>query len=196
MTSDQVLNTIPFGIGVATSTRIGNLLGARDARGASRAASSAALLSILAGVGVMGVLLAVKEWYGGIFSDDAAVVALTAQVMPLVAVFQIADGLNGACGGALRGMGKQHVGAAVNVVSYYFGALPAGMWMAFHGWGLKGLWVGQCVALYLVGVAELGLVAGSDWELQVRTAFERMEAGGEAGGEAGDDGDGACCGCV
>jgi MATE family multidrug resistance protein len=35
--------------------------------------------------------------------------------------------------------------------------------------------VGQCLALYLVGVAEWALVGWSDWELQVRKAFERME---------------------
>lgn len=175
MTTDQVLNTIPFGIGVAASTRVGNLLGARDARGASRAANTAAVLSITAGALVMIIMLAVKDFYAKIFSDDVDVIKLTAEVMPLVALFQIADGLNGSCGGALRGMGRQHVGAAVNLVSYYLGALPLGVWLAFGGWGLKGLWVGQCLALYLVGVAEWALVGWSDWELQVRKAFERME---------------------
>lgn len=175
MTTDQVLNTIPFGIGVATSTRVGNLLGARDACGASRAANTAAFLSVIAGATVLAIMLAVKDSYAKIFSDDNAVISLTAQVMPLVALFQIADGLNGSCGGALRGTGKQHIGAMVNVVSYYFGALPLGIWLAFHGWGLRGLWVGQCLALYLVGIAEWGLVAGIDWDEQVKRAFERME---------------------
>lgn len=175
MTTDQVLNTIPFGIGVAASTRVGNLLGARDARGASRAANTAAFLSIAAGALIMGIMLAVKDFYAKIFSDDTAVIILTAQVMPLVALFQVADGLNGSCGGALRGMGRQHIGAGVNLVSYYLGALPLGIWLAFHGWGLKGLWVGQCIALYLVGAAEWALVWGSDWEWQVGKAFERME---------------------
>ena len=42
MTTDQVMNTIPFGIGVAASARVGNLLGARNAKGAARAANVAA----------------------------------------------------------------------------------------------------------------------------------------------------------
>ncbi len=41
------------------------------------------------------------------FSDDERVVALVARVMPLVASFQIADGLAGACGGVLRGQGQR-----------------------------------------------------------------------------------------
>lgn len=150
MTTDQVMNTIPFGIGVAASARVGNLLGARNPKGAARAANVAAWLSMLMGAIVLAVLMGVKDFYARLFNDDDRVVELTAQVMPFVALFQVADGLNGSCGGSLRGMGRQHVGALVNVVSYYGGALPFGIWLAFHGWGLEGLWVGQCVALYIV----------------------------------------------
>jgi MATE family multidrug resistance protein len=183
MTSDQVINTVPFGIGVAASSRVGNLLGARDATGAKRASHAAAWLSILAGTALLVVLLATRDVFGLIFNDDADVVALVSHVMPLVALFQIADGLNGSCGGALRGMGRQHVGALVNVVSYYGGALPLGVWLAFHGWGLQGLWVGQCVALYCVGVLEWAIVGvWTDFERQVEYAFERMDSGDE--GEA------------
>jgi multidrug resistance protein, MATE family len=150
MTTDQVMNTIPFGIGVAASTRVGNMLGARNPIGAARSANVAAWLSMIMGTIVLAVLMGVKDFYASIFNNDEHVIRLTAEVMPYVALFQIADGLNGSCGGSLRGMGRQHVGAAVNLVSYYMGALPLGIWLAFHGWGLAGLWVGQCIALYLV----------------------------------------------
>jgi MATE family multidrug resistance protein len=105
------------------------------------------------------------------------VVNLTADVMPYVALFQIADGLNGSCGGSLRGMGRQHIGAAVNIVSYYALGLPLGIHLAFNGWGLSGLWLGNCVALYFVGILEWIIVAFSNWEKQVRRAFERMDEG-------------------
>ncbi|KZM20914.1 ethionine resistance protein [Ascochyta rabiei] len=176
MTTDQVMNTIPFGVGVATSSRVGNLLGARNAKGAARAANTAAVLSMVLGALVLAVLMGVKDFYAKIFNDDIEVIRLTAKVMPYVALFQIADGLNGSCGGALRGMGRQHVGATVNIVSYYCGALPLGIWLAFNGWGLAGLWVGQCIALYLVGFAEWAIVAWSNWDHQVKKAFERMDS--------------------
>ena len=177
MTSDQVMNTIPFGVGVATSARVGNLLGAKNARGAARAANTAAWLSMLLGAIVLIILMASKEHFAKIFNNDERVVQLTAEVLPFVALFQIADGLNGSCGGSLRGMGRQHIGAAVNIVSYYCGALPLGIYLAFNGWGLEGLWVGQCIALYLVGALEWVIVAFSSWEYQVIKAFERMDEG-------------------
>ncbi|KAJ5496293.1 Multi antimicrobial extrusion protein [Penicillium fimorum] len=175
MTADQILNTIPFGIGVATSGRVGNLLGKRDDTGAARAAHTSALLSMAFGGAVLAVLMGTREHFAKIFNDDASVVNLTAEVLPYVALFQIADGLNGSCGGSLRGMGRQHVGALVNSVSYYCGALPMGIWLAFHGWGLKGLWIGQCIALYLVGALEWIIIARSQWDTEVRKAFQRMD---------------------
>lgn len=180
MTTDQVMNTIPFGVGVATSSRVGNLLGARNAKGAARAANTAAVLSMVLGALVLAVLMGVKDFYAKIFNDDVEVIKLTAKVMPYVALFQIADGLNGSCGGALRGMGRQHIGATVNIVSYYCGALPLGIWLAFNGWGLAGLWVGQCIALYLVGFAEWAIVAWSNWDYQVKKAFDRMDSDNRA----------------
>ena len=175
MTADQLMATIPFGLGVATSSRIGNLLGARDARGAARAANAAAMLSMLIGAIVLAILMGTRQHFAKIFNDDEEVVKLTARVLPAVALFQIADGLNNTSGGSLRGMGRQHVGAAANIVSYYCAALPLGIWLAFHGWGLGGLWWGNCIALYLAGASQWLIVAFSNWDHQVEMAFGRMD---------------------
>lgn len=177
MTADQVLNTIPFGVGVAASARVGNMLGARNARGAARSANTAAWLSMFLGAIVLAILVGTRNHFAKIFNDDPQVVQLTAEVLPYVALFQIADGLNGSCGGSLRGMGRQHIGATVNIVCYYCGALPLGIYLAKSaGWGLTGLWIGQCIALYLVGFGEWVIVAFSNWDHQVMKAFERMDS--------------------
>ncbi|KAI0881650.1 MATE efflux family protein [Annulohypoxylon maeteangense] len=177
MTADQVINTIPFGLGVAASARIGNLLGAQKPREAARAAHCAAILSMILGTVILTILMSTKDVFGRIFNDDDRVVQLVSEVMPYVALFQIADGLNGSCGGVLRGMGRQWVGALVNLISYYGGALPAGIYLAFNGWGLQGLWIGQCVALYLVGILEWVIVGLSKWDIEVRRALDRLDEG-------------------
>jgi MATE family multidrug resistance protein len=65
--------------------------------------------------------------------------------MPLVASFQVADGLAGSCGGVLRGQGRQHLGAFFNMLAYYVLALPLGITLAFRAnYGLQGLWIGAC----------------------------------------------------
>ncbi|KAJ5672908.1 transporter [Penicillium longicatenatum] len=176
MTADQIMNTIPFGIGVSISSRVGNLLGSRDAKRAMRAAHLATVLACVFGVVVLAILMGTRDHFAKIFNNDPQVIDLTSEIIPYVALFQIADGINGACGGVLRGMGRQHLGAAVNLVSYYCFALPLGIWLAFqHGWGLKGLWVGQCVALYCVGILEWIVVACTKWDDEVHNAFKRMD---------------------
>lgn len=175
MTADQIINTIPFGLGVAESARLGNLLGAKDSMGARRSAHCAALLSVFFGSTILTILFATRNVIGGLFNNDKRVIALVADVIPYVALFQIADGLNGSCGGALRGMGRQWVGALVNCISYYGGALPGGIYLAFHGWGLAGLWLGQCVALSLVGILEWIIVGLSNWDNEVEKAVDRLD---------------------
>ncbi len=177
MTADQIIYTVPFGLGVATSSRIGNLLGARRSRDAARAAHCAAVLSILLGAIILAVLMGTKDSFGRIFNDDRRVVRLVSEIMPFVALYQIADGLNGSCGGVLRGQGRQWVGALVNLACYYIGALPAGIYLAFvKEWGLKGLWVGLCIALYLVGFLEWSLVGLSNWDKEAYKAIERLDS--------------------
>lgn len=161
--------------GVAASVRVGNLLGLGSASGARIAGHAAAALSVAFGGTVMFLMLLKRETFGYLFTDDEDTVRLVAQVLPLVASFQIADGLAGSCGGTLRGQGRQHLGAAFNLVAYYIIALPLGITLAFtFNKGLSGLWVGQVVGLFIVGLSEYAVVAfGTNWDLEVSKAAER-----------------------
>ncbi|KAG9313160.1 MATE efflux family protein [Chiua virens] len=169
MTTDQIIATIPFGFGVVASNRIGNLIGARSAVGARAAAHACALVSVLVGFTIMIVLLATRNQFGYLFSDDEDVVRLVSKVMPLVASFQIADGLANSCGGILRGQGRQHLGAFFNIIAYYVLALPIGITLAFRQHiGLQGLWIGQVIGLFTVGICEYGVICfGTNWDEEI-----------------------------
>jgi multidrug resistance protein, MATE family len=67
-TTDQLLNTIPFGMGVASSNRIGNLLGSRKATRAATGANVAAWTSVIFGTIIMTVMLIARSHYGKLFS--------------------------------------------------------------------------------------------------------------------------------
>lgn len=175
MTSDQILNTIPFGIGIAISSRVGNYLGSRDCAKAMRTAHLGTMLACFLGSLVLVVLLITRDDFAKIFNNDPRVIRLTSEILPFVALFQVSDAMNGCCGGVLRGMGRQHLGAAVNIVSYYLFALPFGISLAFqYGWGLKGLWIGQCVALWSAGILQWVIVYNTRWQEEVQKAFKRM----------------------
>ena len=189
MTTDNIVALLPFGLGVATSSRVGNLLGARDARGAERSASCATWLGIGLGCVLASGYLVVRGNLAKLFTDDGSVRELVEEVIPWLAAFQIADSVNSACAGSVRGTGRQHLGALVNVVGYYVIALPTGLSLAFKGWGLVGLWIGQCLALSVVGFIQWLIVWWTDWEVQVARAFERMydQGAGRKGVEEEED---------
>ncbi|EGY23442.1 multidrug and toxin extrusion protein [Verticillium dahliae VdLs.17] len=174
MTADQILVTIPFGIGVATSVRTGSALGSQDHHAAKRVSRVAVTLSIVVATMVLVMLVISRQQFAKLFTTDQDVVEHVAEVLPWVALFQIADGVNGSCGGAVRGMGKQHIGAAANIISYYVIALPLGSWMAFEGFGLSGLSIGQCIGMSLVASAELLYVLTTDWRSEISLAMDRI----------------------
>lgn len=176
MTADQILNTIPFGIGIAISSRVGKSLGGRNAVQAKRTAHLGTIMACIIGGIVLITLMLTRDSFGRIFNDDDRVIQLTSDVLPFVALFQVSDAMNGCCGGVLRGMGRQHLGAAVNIVSYYFFALPLGISLAFwYGWGLNGLWIGQCAALWAAGVLQWIIVFFTKWDEEVDKALKRIE---------------------
>jgi len=143
MASDLILTTIPLGLGVAISHRIGKLLGAGSGDGAKIAARAPYILSFAIGAIEFFIIMGVRNRYGYIFTDDKPVVAVTAKILPLMAVFQVLDIANGGAAGILRGAGKTHLAGVCNFVAYYGVGLTSGWYMCFQrGLGLYGLWAG------------------------------------------------------
>ncbi|ORZ05145.1 mate-domain-containing protein [Lobosporangium transversale] len=171
-----LLYTIPFGISIAASNRVGNLIGMGDARSAKVASRVSIALAIIFGMTNSLMLILFKERWGRLFSEDAEVIQTVAMVLPLVALYQISDGLAGVGGGVLRGVGLQHLGAYLNLVAYYLVAFPLGYFFAFKlQWGLKGLWSALCVALWMVGLGELWVIFKTNWPAEVRKCKARND---------------------
>ncbi|KAF9972802.1 hypothetical protein BGZ73_004007 [Actinomortierella ambigua] len=172
-----LLYTIPFGISIAASNRVGNLIGRGDHRSAKVASRCSIAMSVLFGTFNSIVLILCKGFWGRFFSDDAEVVAVVAAILPLVALFQISDGLAGVGGGVLRGVGLQHLGAYLNLIAYYLVAFPIGYFLGFYlNWGLSGLWWALCVGLWTIGLGETAVILRTDWPAEVQKCKQRNDA--------------------
>ena len=111
-----------------------------------------------------------------LFNSDIEVVQLVASVLPLVALFQVFDGICGVTAGILRARGMQFTGAMLNLSAYYIIGIPFGVFLTFkHDMGLQGLWVGITVALVYGAAVSLWLCLRSDWEKEVKKVKERLE---------------------
>ncbi|KAK4705275.1 multidrug resistance protein, MATE family, partial [Phenoliferia sp. Uapishka_3] len=104
------------------------------------------------------------------------VIQLVAGVLPLVALFQLADGLSGAAGGLLRGAGRATLGALINLTSYYVVGLPLGLILAFLGpkLGLFGLWIGLTAALAFTAGLMTFYIWRMNWEHECELTRMRM----------------------
>ncbi|KAJ4480198.1 mate-domain-containing protein [Lentinula aciculospora] len=173
----------PYALGIATSIRIGNLLGERDDLRAE-AAAKGVLVAGFAIAGITSVLLLVfRNLYAYMFNDDPDVVSMVASITPILAAFQIFDATAGVTSGILRARSKQVLGAVLNISAYYVFGIPFGIYLAFSSathMGLLGLWVGLTVALvYCASFGVAMSVWTPDWEKEVIKVGKRVEQEGE-----------------
>jgi MATE family multidrug resistance protein len=144
---------IPLGISGAAATRVGNAIGRGDMPEARRAA----LACLVLGGGVMLVFAVVfatgPEALARLYTQDAAVIAMTALLLPIAAAFQVFDGLQVVAAGVLRGAADTTFPAGIALVGFWVVGLPTGWLMAFPlGGGPPGLWWGLTIGLAAVAV--------------------------------------------
>ncbi|KAF8634844.1 hypothetical protein AX17_004092 [Amanita inopinata Kibby_2008] len=105
----------PFALSIATSVRVGNLLGERKARRAGAASVTSIILALLVAAFTSSLFVIFRNSWAFIFNSDPDVVALVGSILPLVALFQVFDGNSAVTAGILRARAKQFTGAILNL---------------------------------------------------------------------------------
>ncbi|RKP10297.1 mate-domain-containing protein [Thamnocephalis sphaerospora] len=181
LTTASFTYMIPAGVSIAACNRIGNELGLRHANRAKLAAYSALLLALIISTFNTTFLILLKDRWGYLFNSDPEVVALVGTLLPIAALFQVGDVFGGVGGGILRGIGQQHIGAYLTIVSYYFISLPLGLYLTFSlDMGLAGLWWGLCLALFIVAIGEVRVIMRADWQEEVERCATRISGDASA----------------
>ncbi|KAF9254752.1 MATE efflux family protein [Marasmius fiardii PR-910] len=175
LTSTSATFQAPFALSVATSVRIGNLLGEQRARRAGIAARVGIFIAFLIAMVWSTMFFVFQNQWSYIFNGDSEVATYVSSALPLVALFQVFDGVSAITGGILRARGKQVVGALLNLTGYYVIGLPFGLWLAFSvNLGLHGLWIGHTIALIFSAVSGTVLCLRTDWNHEVEKVLERV----------------------
>lgn len=148
---------VPFAIGIASSTRIANYLGAGLAESAKKTTKVALAFGLCISVFNFLSLFLFQTQIANLFTNDKRVIAIIHQIMWLVALMQISDAMNANSAGCLRGQGQTKIGGIVNLVSYYVVGIPLSIYLSFYSpWkgSLDGLWIGSTVALTIIGCVQ------------------------------------------
>ncbi|EPQ31838.1 uncharacterized protein PFL1_00037 [Pseudozyma flocculosa PF-1] len=186
LVSSSVTYQLPFGASVAAAVRIGNLLGANRPREARISSNVSLILSLAMGGLNSALFLIFRRQWGYLFSSDLEVIRLVEHILPILAIFQVADGVCGIAGGVLRGTGRQAQGALINMTAYYLVGIPIGLVLTFSKlhMGLEGLWWGLTIALLYGSVGIFWLILRTDWDHEVRKVQMRMNLDDPAHGAA------------
>ena len=148
-----VAYVIPMGLAEAVAIRVGGAVGS-GTRHRLRSILKATFAVSFVWQSATAVLFVL---FGGLFaaflSDDPEVIALATSLFVVVAILQVADGIQGASLGALRGMMDTTVPTIVTLLAYWPLALPAAYVLGFPlGYGAVGVWSGYLVGLAIAAV--------------------------------------------
>ncbi|MFA6959063.1 MAG: MATE family efflux transporter [Thermoanaerobaculia bacterium] len=145
--------TFAVGVGSAGSVRVGLAVGALD----QRRTRVAGLTAFSGGALIMSVFSLVFAFFpaqvAGLISSESDVIAATAPVILIAAIFQIFDGIQAVGAGVLRGAADTRFAFIANVIGHWGIGLPVAWYLGFHlQGGITGLWWGLCAGLIAVAI--------------------------------------------
>lgn len=169
------LYSIPYGLSGAVSTRVSNALGAGNPQGARISVFTVMLLTVMEAILISATLFGCRNIFGFVFSNEMEVVNYVAKIAPLLSLSVIMDALQASLSGVARGCGWQHIGAYVNLASFYLFGIPIavllGFWLQLRG---KGLWIGILCGATLQTILLSVITSFTNWKKQAEMAKERF----------------------
>jgi multidrug resistance protein, MATE family len=142
----------PLGLSTAASMRVSKAIGEKR-RDLLRPIGFGALAMSCVFVMIFG---AIFGFAGGpvarLFSTDLAVTDLAARLLIVAALFQLFDGGQVVCSGALRGLTDVKIPTVITFVAYWLLALPFAYFVGVRGIGPLGVWIALAGGLAFAAV--------------------------------------------
>ncbi|HMQ01333.1 MAG TPA: MATE family efflux transporter, partial [Cyclobacteriaceae bacterium] len=141
------------GLAAAATIRVGNQLGKKDIVNMQRAGLSLigmamVIMSVWALVFIMG-----RFYFPTLYISDTEVIMLAGSLLIIAGFFQLSDGLQVVCIGALRGLQDMKIPTLFIFIAYWVIALPLGYCLGFiFDFGPIGIWWGLFIGLTITGV--------------------------------------------
>lgn len=142
-----------LGLAEATTVRVGHAVGARRPEAVRRAAVAGYVIVIgtqgLAGLAMLFGNVAIAS----VYTRDAAVIALAANLLLFAAAFQLSDGIQVVSGASLRGLKDTRVPMLLTALAYWGVGMSLGAGLGLGlGWGPQGMWIGLVAGLTVAAI--------------------------------------------
>eukprot|EP00747_Dinoflagellata_sp_TGD_P113623 gnl/TRDRNA2_/TRDRNA2_171755_c0_seq5.p1 gnl/TRDRNA2_/TRDRNA2_171755_c0~~gnl/TRDRNA2_/TRDRNA2_171755_c0_seq5.p1 ORF type:complete len:542 (-),score=67.99 gnl/TRDRNA2_/TRDRNA2_171755_c0_seq5:128-1591(-) len=132
---------IPLGISISTATLVGNALGANKPQKARRLLRTCVSLNVGCWLVIATCTLLFRKYIAAVYTKTADAQKVVQHLLCILAFAGLFDSSQNVMGGALKGMGKQDIGALTNIASFYGIQLPTACVLAFAlHMGVSGIW--------------------------------------------------------
>lgn len=149
-----VAYVIPLGMAGAVSIRAGNAVGAGKHARLRPILKASFLMVVLWQAMAASIFIFAGGALAEAMSTDPAVIQLAATLFIIMAMLQIADGVQATSLGALRGMSDMNMPTVITLLAYWPLALPAAYIMGFTlELGAVGVWLGYTLGLAVAAIA-------------------------------------------
>jgi multidrug resistance protein, MATE family len=144
---------LPLGVAMATTVRVGLAVGRGDAVGVRYAGYVGIATCLVTQAFSCAIMAFLPYAISRLYTDDANVAAISAQLLLLAAIFQFSDGIQVTANGALRGLKDTTIPMIITTIAYWGIGMPVGWWLAFRqGMGARGMWIGLIAGLTVAAV--------------------------------------------
>lgn len=148
---------IPLSLGLALTVRVSQALGAGHPLRARLIVKLGLIVAVAVATFNIGVMVLMPDTIVAIYSGDAEVRELAAALLIYAAFYQLADAIQVAAAGSLRGYHDTRATMLITLFAYWGVGLPLGYALGLTDWiipslGVRGLWVGLGAGLTIAAV--------------------------------------------
>ncbi|CAI9093006.1 OLC1v1028402C2 [Oldenlandia corymbosa var. corymbosa] len=167
---------VGIGFNSAISVRVSNTLGSGHPRAAKFSVIVVGATSFLFGFVVASILLLERKRFPALFTDNKQIQLLVEDLTPFLGVTIVLNCLQNALYGVTIGAGWQNLVGYINAACYLFLGVPLGVLLGFKfDMGIKGIWYGLLLGLFLQAATILLVACNKNWEVEADTVRARLK---------------------
>ena len=153
---------IPMGIAAATSALTGACLGEGAPKLAYKFAITGIALSVIVSVAYGFLLYRYADPLAALYTTDPDALGILVTLIKIIAVYVVADAINCAEAGVLRGLGKQSIGAKYQTIVMYGVLLPLAFGLHFQ-YGVAGIWFASMLGMMTSAAGFAYIISKTDF---------------------------------
>ena len=152
LTISQLGFMIYYGMAAAVAVRVSNFMGIDDIPNVRMTAKAGFKLILMIASPLIVTVLLARNHLGLLFTDNAEVVTIVAQLVIPFVIYQFGDGMQCNYSNALRGISDVKMVTLYAFVAYFLVSIPSAYVFGFIlDWGIMGIWLSFPLGLTTAG---------------------------------------------